>query len=371
MQHHANEPACRLGQTNPKAPNNGHKRRRYPINVRLLTLTAASALALTGCATQMFPKQKIQPDTYYQLAQDRENGSSSSAATTKTAKMRRGKVEALPPYLRNVLDSFQTSAENSRAVPQDHVLAVQFLDHGMALTNLLCADFLAEITHQRQERNYDRDFASNINTGLSALLNLTKSSNLATGTVSALFGGIDADYQSRDRHYVAAVDLAAAEALVRGAMAEQAEKNRNLTRPTYSEVENRLIQYAGTCSFNGIKTLVNQSVAAGVGLVEVDKSGAAKINNERPAGSKALQAAADQDDAFEALGDCKFDEALALFKSAEASYPGFQVSYEYAKALSQGNNTTKIDALLALQKEIGRMPQDVQAKLADACKGVK
>lgn len=271
----------------------------------------------------------------------------------------------IPEYVQQVLTHFEHSAARSIADPRDPDAAARFLDHGMALTNLMCADFFMRLAQERQQRNYRRDYFSNINTAFSALLNLTKSSNLATGTVSALFGAVDADYQNVDKHYVAAADLPAAEALVRRALAEQARENGKLSSLGYSVAESRLIQYASTCSFNGIKTLINQSVIKSE--VRVDQSGAAVIDGESDSASRYDRAKASQDAGFAALGKCEWGPAERAFEEANTIYPRFQASFEYARALrlNKDRKQARVDALLALANDqgVGRMPSAVRNRL--------
>jgi len=270
----------------------------------------------------------------------------------------------VPDYTRHVPTEFEKSAGSAISDPTNDIKAARFLDHGMALTNLMCADFFFRLSQERQERNYRRDYFSNLNTAFSALLNLTKSSNLATGAVGALFGGIDADYQSVDRHYVAAADIPAAEALVRRALSEQAKENSNLTRLSYSRAENRLIQYASTCSFNGIKSLINQSVMSG--RVSVDTSGAAVVDGESQSTTNHERAKAKQDQGFAALMKCEWINARTAFKEASDIYPKFQVSYEYFKVLDLNKDKQKIaEELLKLadDSKVGGMPDDVKKKL--------
>jgi tetratricopeptide (TPR) repeat protein len=309
---------------------------------------------------------KIQDNAQAKSNKNKDAGAVDDAQT----KRRKYLIEQhrVPSYTLRVLEEFEASAGSAISDPTKGDKAEKFLDHGMALTNLMCADFFFRLSQERQERNYRRDYFSNANTLFSTLLNLTKSSNLATGAVGALFGGIDADYQSVDRHYVAAADIPAAEALVRRALAEQARENSNLTSLTYSRAENRLIQYASTCSFNGIKSLINQSVL--YGRVSVDESGAAVVESKSQQIGNYEKAKARQDQAFGDLMKCDWASARTAFEDANKIYPNFQVSYEYFKVLSSGLKDKKIgpaEELLKLANDssVGRMPDDVKKKLQD------
>lgn len=246
-------------------------------------------------------------------------------------------------YLIQSIEAFQESAAWSLAAPFDSIRARRFMEHGMTVTNRLCAQFMSDMTQKRQERHFGRDFFNNTNTAVSAVLNLTKSSNLVTGATSAVFGMIDSSLQSWDRHYVASVDLAAAEALMRSAMVKQAEDNLMLTSLTHSQAENRLINYANSCSFNGIKRLVNQSVVdASINRIRVS-NGAAVIAGADDGTSLSTTAL---NRAYRALARCEWSEAKKAFDEADESNAiKYGTYFQYGSAAGGSNPHTEIASL--------------------------
>lgn len=81
------------------------------------------------------------------------------------------------------------------------------------------------------------------------------------------------------------------------------------------------------------------------------------------ASSRVRDAKEAQDRGMELLAQCKWKEAETAFSQAEAIYPSFQISYEYARAL-RVNKGRERDAIL----EIGSayLPESIEKRLA-AC----
>ncbi len=236
--------------------------------------------------------------------------------------LRRKRFDDLPQYIKDMAGIFKRDSKLSQAYSTSREQAATFLESGMVVSNMLCSEYMLQVTQKQQQRHYGRDLASNTNTAISTVLNLTKSSNLATGLTSALFGGLDVNYQNWDTHYVASVDLPLAETLIRYAMARQAQENVARSKATdfnYMQAESRLQQYASTCSFNGIKTLISQSVSAGKNNLVVDETGAA--NADSNAASGLIRGMELQASAINAIRQCDLEAAATAFTMAKDSHP--------------------------------------------------
>lgn len=301
------------------------------------------------------PKADVVPSRNEAAAAQKSSASSSSNSAGEAAEdqprptLRRKAYDELPQYIKDMAGVFKRDSKLSQANSASRQEAATFLESGMIVTNMLCSAYMLQVTQKQQQRRYGRDLASNTNTALSTVLNLTKSSNLATGITSALFGGLDVNYQNWDAHYVASVDLPLAETLVRYAMERQAQENvarSKATDFTYRQAESRLQQYASTCSFNGIKTLINQSVSAGKNNLVVDETGAANADSNSASGLiKAMEL---QASAINAFRQCDLQAATAAFAMAKDSHPVY------------GSNQQLIDALRASEPDRAKVKSVVK-----------
>lgn len=347
-----------------KAPGIPGPRKNKP-EIKILFL-ASILLALAGCASFNAPWRKpIQPLTYQEVygfaVSDNKNDQDETGQKRKS--LIGSRYNHLPDYIKRMATSFRVKADASRDADSSREAATAFVESGMTLTNMLCSEYMLQATQKQQQRHYGRDLASNTNTAISAILNLTKSSNLATGVTSALFGGLDVNYQNWDAHYVASVDLPLAERLVRNAMARQAEDNARRAKASdfnYRQAESRLQQYASTCSFNGIKTLVNQSVTAGSKNVSVDDTGAANADNNDA--SNLRKGVGLQESAINAAKRCDLGAAALAFSMAKDAHPIYEKNKTLIDAMQ--DDSTNRSALAAALRSIG-------VELTDTCLGSK
>jgi hypothetical protein len=346
---------------NTTADSKRHGKDIKDVNMKPLLLLPALVL-ITGCASLQninAPWRKpIQPLTYQEIYEfatepkaDVVPGENDKGAAEDQPRptLRRKAYDELPQYIKDMAGVFKRDSKLSQANSTSQQEAATFLESGMIVTNMLCSAYMLQVTQKQQQRRYGRDLASNTNTALSTVLNLTKSSNLATGITSALFGGLDVNYQNWDAHYVASVDLPLAETLVRYAMERQAQENAARSKAagfTYRQAESRLQQYASTCSFNGIKTLINQSVSAGKNNLVVDETGAANADSNPASGLiKAMEL---QASAINAFRQCDLQAAAAAFAMAKDSHPVY------------GSNQQLIDALRASEPDRAKVKSIVK-----------
>lgn len=272
---------------------------------------------------------------------------------------------------------FQWTLAHARRDPSNAPWARQLSEHGTVLINMLCYDYFRSSSEQRQKNHYRKDLAGNVSTVIGTLLNLDGASNLVTGSVTAIAGGISTDFQNQDSHFLPAPDLAAVRKVVATAMDLQADELRALQEPTYSQVSVRLMRLAETCDFNGIRALVNQSTTEGAKNVKSDGAGNAMVSNAPLPKSQYSRAKAIQDSAFDFLAACQWDKAEQAFGEVEEVYPQFQASYEFWRVLrnaSPGNERSALEAMLGAKDEstkgaLAYLPKNARDAIESSNKG--
>lgn len=138
--------------------------------------------------------------------------------------------------------------------------ATEFLQAGMALSDLLCLDHFNRASSNQRHREYSRSVLNGTNGLVSTILGLTNTGSLATGIVGAGFSFAGSTAQGIESTYMVSVDLASAQALVQKTMARLADHYTREPPANYYAAERALVRYATTCTFNGVRALISQSV---------------------------------------------------------------------------------------------------------------
>lgn len=315
-------------------------RARSGISRPAILLSLVLTTALSACSS--IPARSVQPPNYY-------------APPNKQ-----------PDLVNQQFTRFSEAVSNSQDNPKDEVLAGIVAEQGIVLVNMLCHSYFRSITDMRQTTRYQDGLTTNIGTVIGALLNLDGASHLATGGVTAITGGLSADFKSRDTQFIPAPDLAEVKTLVSTAMDRQADELRALPNVTYSQASVRLMRIAESCDFTGIQSLVSQSTKEGVPKIQVDESGNAVVSNAILSVSAPTAARQHQARGFDLLHRCRWEDARAEFEKAEATLQSYQGSYEFERALRNANQGEERQAVLAVPMGRGGdfMPSAVRRDLS-------
>ena len=210
---------------------------------------------LTGCSFMERARTDIQPTETqtYEHINELAQGSPSAANAD---------------VLVDTAGRFRTKlrmASSSTATPEQ---IKSYLDTGIAVVNLYCREFFKQISVSAAHRGYLRSEVNDIGGFLSAVLGLADAGSTATGGAGALFSLLDSSVENYDASYMVSPDLPTIERLVIRSQATLANALLASGREySYPQAERALADYANTCTFNGIKSLANESVnAAKVGI---------------------------------------------------------------------------------------------------------
>lgn len=156
----------------------------------------------------------------------------------------------------------------------------EYLDTGITVVNLYCREFFKQISVSAAHRGYLRSEVNDIGGFLSAVLGLSDAGSKATGATGALFSLLDASVENYDASYMVSPDIPTIERLVIRSQATFASALlADAKQYSYPQAERALADYANTCTFNGIKSLANESVNAAKVTVE---TGGSTLKIERP-----------------------------------------------------------------------------------------
>ena len=213
----------------------------------LLVLT----LAMSGCASLEPVNTRIQPTLAQTSDHIQELAQGPASATTSDKDL----IDASGRFRSRLKIA---SADNAT---EDQIK--QYLDSGITVVNLYCREFFRQISASAAHRAYLSSEVNDFGGFISAVLGLTNAGSLATGATGALFGLLDSSIKNYDASYMVSPDLPSIERLVIRSQSTLAEDLLAADRTyTYPKAERALADYANTCTFNGIKSLANESVNA-------------------------------------------------------------------------------------------------------------
>ena len=150
----------------------------------------------------------------------------------------------------------------------------EYLDTGITVVDLYCHEFFKQISVSKAHREFLRAETNQLGGFLSAVLGLADAGSAVTGGFGALFSFFDASIESYDSAYLVSPDLPTVQALVNQTQSKLAAEltSANATY-TYPQAERALTLYANNCTFNGIRGLINSSLASSKATVEKSAAG--------------------------------------------------------------------------------------------------
>ena len=169
-------------------------------------------------------------------------------------------------------DTFMASLKRAAKADAKDLEIARYLDLGIALVDLHCHSFFRQISMSQAHRKFSRAFTNQTGGVVSAIMGLSDAGSKATGGVSALFSFFDASIESYDSAFLVSPDLPIVQKLVfqtQGQLAAELTDSKNSTNYSFPQAERALALYASNCTFNGIRALLNSSLATTQTSVEI------------------------------------------------------------------------------------------------------
>lgn len=262
----------------------------------LLLSGCASLTARTGPATMEADPSEVGPEgvalqNQLLLAYTKDEPTWAATGAANLCKFTKPSYQEKDRYSvsrqkRGLLSEFPSSFEclylrESPTAPQ----VKSHLDAGLSLSDLYCGTYFRRISRRWNERLFLRNTTNDVGAAISAVLGLAKAGSAITGGVGTGFGLSDSLFRNYDNVFVVTPELARVQALVR--------KNQRSLRDewgsagkepkTYSDAQDRIIEYANLCSYLGMKTLLDAAVDKSIN----DLSGPTAIKEAALKGVKA------------------------------------------------------------------------------------
>ena len=227
-------------------------------NIRVLFLTCM-LLATSGCSfVNNKARTAIQPESVFQPNHIAELAVGEADDTDVD-------IIALAGRLKTKLLVASDTGATSQQI-------LEYLDTGVTVVDLYCHEFFKQVSVSQAHRQYLRAETNQTGGLVSAIMGVADAGSGATGGVGALFSFLDSSIESYDSAYLVSPDLPTVQKLV---MQTQSQLAAELTASgsvyTYPQAERALTMYANNCTFNGIRSLMNSSIATTTTTVE--KSG--------------------------------------------------------------------------------------------------
>jgi hypothetical protein len=149
--------------------------------------------------------------------------------------------------------------EEGRAQLRSYILS------GMSLTDYYCSVFFDRIATHSSKRRFARGGVNDVGAAITALLGFASAGSAVTGATGAGFGLFDSTFRNYDEAFLVHEDLPALQKLV---VAEQGKfktslftaSNDDKFPTTFQEASSVINDYAKTCTFTGMRGLLNESM---------------------------------------------------------------------------------------------------------------
>lgn len=154
----------------------------------------------------------------------------------------------------------QSASEQEPAI--DDRTMREYLSAGFALTDIYCERFFRKADESQRRRKFGRAFTNDVGTVMTTILGLANAGeNIVTGS-QAIFGFGDSLWRNYDDAFVISPELATVRTLVLAKQDNFRERTLGKTVPlptTYSGAQSVILRYADSCSYLGMKALLDQS----------------------------------------------------------------------------------------------------------------
>ena len=144
----------------------------------------------------------------------------------------------------------------------------RYLDAGYGLTDLYCQRYFVIAIESDRKRQFQRNSGATADALVNAVLGFAGASARAVSISNAGFEAYDSTYQNIEDAFMVSPDLALTRKLVHAAQADFRAEVAKKMPESYLEARNFIERYPGTCSYTGMKQLVNDSVASTTNALE-------------------------------------------------------------------------------------------------------
>lgn len=144
---------------------------------------------------------------------------------------------------------------------EGQALIANHLRAGFALSDLYCKNFFRRISLHSAKRGFMRNNANDVGAAISAILGLTKTSSAVTGGVGAGFGLIDGVFRTYDQQFLISPNLDSLQTRVFTEQRTFAAKVWATPPTDLFDASTKIADHANYCSYVGMKTLIDDSLA--------------------------------------------------------------------------------------------------------------
>jgi hypothetical protein len=153
-----------------------------------------------------------------------------------------------------------------------------YMQAGFSLANLYCSLFFRKLARDQALLDYQKtqiSLASGLATGL---MGIFSAGSAATGATGAALGFLGASVDNINTSFLLAPKIESLESLVIKAHVSFVDTLNQKDYATFPQAQTLVNRYAGTCTFRGLKDLIDQSVAAaapvsaGAGVVSISSA---------------------------------------------------------------------------------------------------
>jgi hypothetical protein len=131
---------------------------------------------------------------------------------------------------------------------------------GFALTDYYCDIFFERISEHAGKRRFARALTNDVGAVISTILGLTSVGSGITGGVGAGFGFVDSSFRNYDESFLVNADLPTLQKLVRAEQLKLRNETYSAMPKTYPDATIAILRYAQTCTFNGMRGLLTESM---------------------------------------------------------------------------------------------------------------
>lgn len=155
--------------------------------------------------------------------------------------------------------SFRDMSREASANPENLVVVRHYLKSGVALGDIYCNRYFDDISRYSKHQKFFRSQANDTGGFITALMTIFKASATTIGASSAFFTVLDSTAQNYDFAYIVAPDLERVRRLVQNTQESMYQDQKDKI-VDYYDAQRFLVRYANNCTFNGIRSLINEAV---------------------------------------------------------------------------------------------------------------
>lgn len=137
----------------------------------------------------------------------------------------------------------------------------RYLQSGYGLTDLYCQRYFVIAVESDRKRQFSRNMGATGDGLVNAVMAAAGAGPVASQVSNALFEGYDSTYQNIQDAFMVSPDLSAVRKLVHEVQRKFKTDVESNPPKSYEAARQVIERYAGTCSYTGMKQMVNDSVS--------------------------------------------------------------------------------------------------------------